>query len=389
MSVSQVFDHKWPVVSLPNGAASADRAIKDNLSFVESFSVVVLAFDADAEGNKAVEKVVPLLSPGKVRRPLFDGHKDPNEMLQANKGGMLPKLLWQAAPYRPDDIKSGDELWDLLNQEDEVGYSLPYPVLSQMFKGFRKGELYLFTAGSGIGKSTIAKEISKYFMDAHGLKLGVMSLEEGVKKATNSFIAMDCNVPYHNLFGVPEDIRKASFDRIVSDGKFYIYDHWGSSDIDNILAKIQFMALSLGVDWVLLDHISIIVSGSDELENNERKLIDRFMTKLRTLIENTGIGVLAIVHLKRPPGDSKGYTEGRRVSLSDLRGSGALEQLSDGVVALERNQQGTEPNISIVRVLKNRPIGRTGEADTLKYYEDTGRLSVISPEQQQEEEEDF
>jgi twinkle protein len=247
-----------------------------------------------------------------------------------------------------------------------------------MFRGFRKGELYLVTAGSGVGKTTVAKEICHHFRTVHNLSLGVFSLEEGVKKATNGFISLSLNVPPFDIFGVPLDKRKKAFESLTADNKFWIYDHWGSSDIDRILSKIKFMAVSLGCDWILLDHISIIVSGSDELNNDERKLIDRFMTKLRTLIENTGVGVLAIVHLKRPPGD-KGYTEGRKVSLSDLRGSGSLEQLSDGVIALERDQQGEQKNISQVRVLKNRPIGTTGKADVLHYDTGTGRLTNEIP----------
>lgn len=375
LSVSQVFDHKYPVVSLINGVDSTESSLKDNLDFVESFDEIVLAFDDDDPGKKAVEAAVSILTPGKVKRALYNGHNDANAMLVAGEGGVLPKLLWQAAPYRPDDIISGDELWEELNTPDELGYSLPYPKLSQIYKGFRKKELYLFTAGSGIGKSTVAKEICYHFRMHHDLSLGVMSLEEGVKKATNGFIAIDQNVHVNDVYTLTSEQRKESFDKLVKDDKFHIYKHWGSTQIDNILNKIKFMALSLECDWILLDHISIIVSGSNEMQDNERKLIDLFMTKLRTLIEHTGVGVIAIVHLKRPPGD-KGWTEGRRVSLSDLRGSGALEQTSDGVVALERDQQGNNQNISIVRVLKNRPIGPTGETDTLSYNPTTGRLLV-------------
>jgi twinkle protein len=58
-----------------------------------------------------------------------------------------------------------------------------------------------------------------------------------------------------------------------------------------------------------------------------------------------------------------------------MRGSGSLEQLSDTVVAMERNQQDDEQkNLSTIRVLKNRRVGETGVADTLRYFPDTGRL---------------
>ena len=134
------------------------------------------------------------------------------------------------------------------------------------------------------------------------------------------------------------------------------------------------MIVALGVDFVILDHISIVVSGLDDAEGDERKLIDKLMTKLRSLVEETGAGVIAIVHLKRPD-RGPAFTEGRPVALSDLRGSGALEQLSDVVIALERNQQDEETqNLAHLRVLKNRPIGTVGLCGTVLYNQETGRL---------------
>jgi len=83
------------------------------------------------------------------------------------------------------------------------------------------------------------------------------------------------------------------------------------------------------------------------------------------------------VHLSRNKGKTS-FNEGGMVSLSDLRGSAALEQLSWNVIALERDQQGTDNNISTIRVLKSREEGWTGVADTCAYNMDTGRLLPIS-----------
>ena len=107
------------------------------------------------------------------------------------------------------------------------------------------------------------------------------------------------------------------------------------------------------------------------------------MTRLRSLIEETGVGVIAIVHLKRT---EKNYNEGEHVALSDLRGSASLEQLSDNVYALERNQQGASPTKALIRVLKCRELGETGEADTLNYNRATGRLELSSADDFPDEE---
>ena len=61
------------------------------------------------------------------------------------------------------------------------------------------------------------------------------------------------------------------------------------------------------------------------------------MTKLRSLVEETGIGLLLVSHLRRRGGD-KGFEEGKEVTLSHLRGSASIGHLSDAVVPGSRPQ---------------------------------------------------
>jgi twinkle protein len=74
---------------------------------------------------------------------------------------------------------------------------------------------------------------------------------------------------------------------------------------------------------------------------------------------------------------NKGHEDGQETSLSHLRGSASIAQLSDIVVGLERDQQaeGVDSDTTILRVLKNRHSGLTGVGGTLKYDKETGRLS--------------
>lgn len=69
-------------------------------------------------------------------------------------------------------------------------------------------------------------------------------------------------------------------------------------------------------------------------------------------------------------------------ALSDLRGSGGLEQLSDAVIAFSRNQTSKENQDKIEsHILKNRWKRKTGEADDLLYIMDTGRVVLFDEEQ--------
>ena len=55
--------------------------------------------------------------------------------------------------------------------------------------------------------------------------------------------------------------------------------------------------------------------------------------------------------------------------------------MSFNVWALERNQQGDDKDLVKIRVLKNRSIGFTGLADTLRYDHETGRLKLFGFEE--------
>ena len=67
--------------------------------------------------------------------------------------------------------------------------------------------------------------------------------------------------------------------------------------------------------------------------------------------------------------------------MAHLRGSQSIAQLSDAVVAMERDQQADDPNVAnttTIRVLKNRYAGETGIACHLFFNKETGRLHEVT-----------
>jgi len=378
MTVSQAFLYQTDVVSIPNGAQGAVKSIQENIEFVEGYDEVVLCFDNDKPGREAMDAVVSILSPGKVKLVGFPKDiKDPSDLMQLGRGREIKPLIYDAQPYRPDGIISGASvtMHDLM-QPIKRGVAYRFPLLEAKVKGARKGEITLWTAGSGIGKSTLCRELL-YDYRKQGLRVGAVFLEENVNKTVQALIALDNNVPLAELRINPgvismEDYRN-SYDTLVKPDGLFLFKHFGSLECKNLMNKLRFLAVACKVDYIFLDHISIVVSGNES--DNERKDIDVLMTSLRSLVESTGVGVHAVAHLKRT--QNKNFNEGGQISLNDLRGSASLEQLSDNVYALERNQQaeeGSEKNKITLRVLKCREVGDTGEAGCAVYVRETGRL---------------
>ena len=365
----------WQVVSVPNGAAGAVKAVKRSLEFLESFEEgAVFMFDSDEAGMAAARECAQLMSPNKAKiceLPL----KDANEMLVSGRIADLKNAVYNARPFSPEGIVLGSDL--TIKELQEVtpkGKSIPFAQLNGMIRGLRKRELVMVTAGSGIGKSTFTREIGYHLTVEHGQKIGYVMLEESVAKTAQAMVAIHNNTPLGDLMETPEVLTdeqwQDGYDSVVSKSAFY--DSFGSSGIDVLLSKIRYLAVGLDCDFVVLDHVSMVVS--DGAKDDERKALDELMTKLRSLVENTGIGVIAVSHIKRGSGD-KSYNEGAQISLTSLRGSASLEQLSDICIALERDQQSEDQgNIAQIRLLKNRPFGQVGPAGHLRYDVPSGRM---------------
>ena len=228
------------------------------------------------------------------------------------------------------------------------------------------------TAGSGVGKSAIVREIAHHLIQSNET-VGMIMLEENPKRTALGLMGIHLNKPLHlSREGTNDEELRQAFAATVGSGRCYLYNHFGSTDIDNLVSRVRFLARGCGCNWIVLDHLSIVVSGLGD--GDERRLIDNAMTHLRTLVEETGVGMFLVSHLRRPEGD-RGHEQGAKTSLSQLRGSHSIAQLSDMVIGLERDQQGKNPNVTTLRVLKNRFSGETGEAGYLLYDRDTGRLS--------------
>lgn len=377
LSVSQMQGNKWPVVSVPNGAQAAKKAIEENLEYLSKFDEVILMLDMDEQGRKACEECAKVLPVGKAfiaQLPL----KDANECLKAGKGSEIVNAIWNAKPYRPDGIVAGSDLYekcvtDIDDLSDTVEY--PWKALQNKTRGARHGELITITSGSGMGKSTLLRELEFFFGCNRQENCGIVALEESTRKTGLELMSIHCNKRIQlDPTSTTETERAEAFKDTIGNGRFYLYDHFGSLDSGNLLSKIRYMVVALGCSRIFLDHISIVVSGMDTDEDGgERKAIDKLMTNLRSLVEETNCTLYCVSHLKRP--EKKGHEEGAQVSLAQLRGSGAIAQLSDMVIGLERNQQGENPNVLTIRVLKNRFSGETGVSGYLFYNEETGRLA--------------
>lgn len=391
VAANQMFGGKVPVVSLKGGAAAAGKDLKESFQFLDGFEEIVLCFDADDAGKAAIDKAADVFA-GKLRVMRLDPRtgKDACDYLKAGESKAFSDLYWSASQYTPQGVLSSDELWERLNTErpEAIG-RYPWAPINELTYGFRPTELVTICAGSGLGKSSILREIVMHIKQSTPHRIGCLFMEEAVERTAEGFMSVDLSTPVHlpssRVKRGTEEYRE-SFQRVFGDDQLMIMD--ASFDtgatVDQVVSRVRFMAKALDCKVIILDHISILVSGGQY--GDERKALDEIMTKLRTLTQDTGIVLFAVSHLKRP--DGKGHEDGAATSIAQLRGSASIAQLSDFVIGLERNGQAedeTERNTTHIRVLKNRFSGITGPAGHLLYDGETGRLTDFEPIQAEEE----
>ena len=362
---------RYPNVGVMS-ASTAKKEVIQNFEYLNSFEKIILNFDSDEPGQKAANECAQLFAPGKSHILKLSEGKDANEYQMKGLGKKYVDEWFRAPAFMPDGLKLGSELWgDIINHKDPKSVPYPWATLNHQTYGIRLSEVTLITAPTGVGKTSIVKAIEHALLTnpelvEAGIGVGIAHLEEPKYDTAIGLMSIEAQKPFH-LPDTPrseEELRKA-YDSVINTNRVVIWDHFGSNDVDVVLSKIRHMA-ALGCKYIVLDHLSIIVSDQS---GDERKQLDEISTKIKTLCMNLHIAVIAVIHVNRQ---------------GEIRGSAGPEQIANIVIRLERDKKEVNAwrrNITKLSVEKNRFCGRTGPSSYLFYNEDTGCLEELTKEQ--------
>lgn len=374
LSVSQMFGNKWPVVSLPNGAQSVSKSIKQSYEWLTSFDEVILMLDQDEPGRGAAQEIAELLPLGKVKLAKLP-MKDANECLVNGRGDDIVKAFWNAAPYRPDGIVGIKDIKESLFEPVVIGRPWPWQQFTDLTYGRKKKHLYAFGAGVGVGKTDVFTECISYDITELKQNVGVIYLEqpveETVQRVAGKFKSKLFHVP--DTGWTPEEYR-AAVDELEAMDRLWLYQHFGSKDWDTVSKKIRYFNKALGVEHIYLDHLTALVATAED----ERRALDRIMAEMAGLAHELDLIIHFISHLTTPT-HGPPHEEGGRVYENQFTGSRAIARWAHYMIGLERNKQAEDEgarSTTTVRILKDRWTGRaTGMTFPLHYDRDTGRLT--------------
>lgn len=373
MSVSQVQQNKYPVVSLTGGAGNALRDIKRHYEWIDEFDKIVLMFDDDQPGRDAAEACAEILPVGKVFIATIEGFKDANEALVAGQAGAITSAFWNAKPYQPDGIFTLSDIKEEVLAPVEMGRPWFLDKLTSYTFGRRIGEVYYFGAGTGVGKTDFFTQQIEYDVNTLGIPTAAIYLEQQPAETGKRIAGKAAGKQFHIPDGSwTQNELLDAFTKLEATGKLFLGGNFASASWDQIKARIRFMAHGLGVQHFYIDHLTALADPA-----RERESLEVITKELALLAQELGVIIHVISHLSTPEG--KPHEEGGRVMLRHFKGSRSIGFWAFFAFGLERNPQHDDPEIAqqtTLRCLKDRYTGRAnGKTITLGYDTSTGLIS--------------
>lgn len=376
LAMSQVQGNKWPVVSIGCGAGPQLRKyMAKHRDYFTSFDEVVIMFDNDDIGREAARTAAEVIGSSKAliaELPL----KDAAEMLKAGQTEALIAAMWRAQKYTPSGIVELSSLRAEVMEGVKWGQDWPWPQLTKLTYGRRRGEVYCVGAGTGTGKTDVFTQIIDHTVNVLNEPVGCFYLEQAPRETAMRIAGKRAKKRFHVPdAGWTQQELSDTWDALEKSGKVFLYDSFGVNDWSDIEDRIRFLAQGEDVKHFFIDHLTALAAWQDD----ERKALSTIMSSIGGLVKELDICIYLISHLATPEG--KPHEEGGRVMLRHLKGARDIGFWCHYVFGLERDQQAEDPverRTTTFRILKDRYTGQaTGQTFLLRYDQVTGMLDEV------------
>jgi replicative DNA helicase len=265
-------------------------------------------------------------------------------------------LMLNAVEQKTDSVKDGrdqmrifvDDMEEKSQHKGFIGLDTPWTNLNDDIITTKKGEVVTVAGRPGQGKTNFALN---WFM--HQVRSGNSALYFSMEMTTDELmcrIASDWTNTYyskfHNArFECDEWSKITGMSSVYKDLKTYIDDS-SSQTISTLRAKCRRIKKLHDLHFIVVDHIGLMDHGCD----NETIGLSKISRELKRLAKDLDIVVVMLSQLNR---DCEKRPNKRPV-MSDLRQSGSIEQDSDTILFLYRDEyyNNDSPNKGIAEIIR-------------------------------------
>jgi replicative DNA helicase len=244
-----------------------------------------------------------------------------------------------------------------------IGVPTGFAELDQITNGLHAGQMVVIAARPAIGKSTLGLDLARSCSIKHGLTSVIFSLEMSRSEITMRLLSAEAKVALHHMrSGHMSDDDWARLARRmgeVADAPLYIDDSPNLTMME-IRAKARRLRQRNDLRLIVVDYLQLMTSGK-RVESRQQE-VSEFSRSLKLLAKELDVPVVAISQLNRGPEQR----QDKRPMLADLRESGAIEQDSDMVLLLHREDA------------YERESPRAGEADLILAKHRNGPTGTVT-----------
>lgn len=274
---------------------------------------------------------------------------------------------------------------DRKHNEADTGLRTGYISLDNLIGGFKKGHLNVIAASTSMGKTAFAVNIAKNVIKRN-VPVAMISLEMDAQEIVDRMIVQEAGV---NAWKYSQGETNDEEDKRISKAldnlhelPLIISDERGLN-VAQIRARLRKFKSQMGyLGLVVIDYLQMIQLPEDQIHNTARA-IGQIVLQLRNLASELETPIILISQISR----SFTSRQDKRPVLSDLRDSGNIEEVADGVVFLYRDahtsaaarekaiEEGTERDTEII-IAKQR----TGQTGSVKLYFENEFIRFVDPE---------
>ena len=244
-----------------------------------------------------------------------------------------------------------------------TGVPTGFADLDALTNGLHPGQMVVIAARPAIGKSTLALDLARAAAIKHRLATVMFSLEMSRNEITMRLLSAEARVPLQAMrtgqLGEDDWTRLARRMSEVVDAPLFIDDSPNMSMME-IRAKCRRLKQRHDLRMVIVDYLQLMTSPR-RVENRQQE-VSEMSRSLKLLAKEVDVPVVAISQLNRGPEQRND----KRPLLSDLRESGSIEQDSDVVILLHREDA------------YERESPRAGEADMIVAKHRNGPTTTVT-----------
>lgn len=352
-------DRNPPVVSLPHGAGHAARALTANAALIKKqFTEIVLVFDKDDAGKKAVQECLKVF-PDAIVADL--PCKDVNEgLMNGQSNAVHAACVFKAAKPKNTRLIVGRDLHEAGKVPPQWGFAWPWAGINDLTRGIRLGETIYIGAGQKQGKSEVVNSLAAYFIREFGWKVFMAKPEEANVKTYKLVAGKLAGKKFHDPKVEFDEVAYDRAGEIIGDNLLMLnlYQHVGW---DTLKADIREAAMA-GCKAFFIDPITNLTNGMESGAANVK--LQEIAQDASALALDLNIVIFLFCHLKNPEAGVP-HERGGKVLSSQFAGSRAMARSCNLMIGLEGNRDPEltpeERNMRKLVVLENRETGEVGE----------------------------